>query len=345
MCSDPRRVDSARVPVELGVGGGRAVREEAPMEFGVHLPQIGWEDQEPTGLDGVIAVATAAERLGFGTVTANDHLVYGRPWLDGSTALAAVLKAAPTVRLMTSVALPVIRGPFALAKTLGAIDLLSGGRLDAGLGPGSSAADYALVGIPFSERWERFDEAVAAVRALWMADGPPFVGRFYDTTDVRLAPRPAQPNGPPIWIGSWGSAAGLRRVARLGDGWLASGYNTTPEAFAAGLATLQDLLDAEGRDPSDFPSTLATTWLFVTDDRAEARAVYERLSRILRRPAEELVGRLPIGSPAACVDLLGRYRDAGLGRVLLWPMQHEVEQLDRVAEQIVAPLAGGSDHN
>ena len=112
------------------------------MEFGVHLPQIGWPDQEPAGLDRLIAVARAAERLGFGTVTANDHLVYGRPWLDGPTALAAVLAAAPTVRLMTSVSLPVHRGPFALAKVLGAIDMLSGGRLDAGLGPGSSEADY-----------------------------------------------------------------------------------------------------------------------------------------------------------------------------------------------------------
>ena len=75
------------------------------------------------------------------------------------------------------IALPVVRGPFALAKTLGAIDILSGGRLDAGLGPGSSAADYALVGIPFDERWARFDESVAAIRALWeqvLAKAPAF---------------------------------------------------------------------------------------------------------------------------------------------------------------------------
>jgi alkanesulfonate monooxygenase SsuD/methylene tetrahydromethanopterin reductase-like flavin-dependent oxidoreductase (luciferase family) len=148
------------------------------VEFGAHLPQIGWDD-EPLTLDRILAVASAAERLGFGTITANDHLVYARPWLDGPSALAAVLTTAPTARLMTSVALPVVRGPFALAKTLGAIDLLSGGRVDAGLGPGSSEADYRLAGIPFGERWVRFDEAVAAIRALWTHDGQPFVGRFY----------------------------------------------------------------------------------------------------------------------------------------------------------------------
>ena len=308
------------------------------MEFGIHLPQIGWQDDEPAGLERLIAVATAAERLGFGTVTANDHLVYGRPWLDGPTALAAVLSAAPTVRLMTSVSLPVVRGPFSLAKALGAIDMLSGGRLDAGLGPGSSEADYRLIGIPFFERWARFDEAVGAMRALWDPDGPPFVGRFYDTSGVRLQPPPAQPKGPPIWIGSWGSTAGLRRVARLGDGWLASGYNTTPESFATDWLTLSGMLEAEGRDPSVFPSTMATTWLCITDEETEARAVYERLGQMLRRPIDDLVGKLPIGSPAACLDLLGRYRDAGMQRVLLWPMRNEVEQLERVAAEIIPRL-------
>ena len=315
------------------------------MEFGVHLPQIEWEGGEPVDLARVMGVATAAERLGFSTVTANDHLVYGRPWLDGPTALAAVMAAAPTVRLMTSVALPVVRGPFALAKTLAAIDLLSGGRVDAGLGPGSSGADYAVVGIPLAERWARFDEAVAAIRALWASEATPFVGQFYDTTGVSLLPRPAQPDGPPIWVGSWGSAAGMRRVARLGDGWLASGYNTTPETFASGLATLRDLLAGAGRDPSGFPTTLATTWLFVTDDDRERRAVNERLSRMLRRPLDEIEGRLPVGSGAACLDLFGRYRDAGLRRVLIWPMQDEVGQMERVAEQIIAPLARTTTHD
>jgi alkanesulfonate monooxygenase SsuD/methylene tetrahydromethanopterin reductase-like flavin-dependent oxidoreductase (luciferase family) len=307
------------------------------MEFGVHLPQIGWRE-EPFGLDRLIAVARAAQGLGFGTVAANDHLVYRRPWLDGPTALAAVMGEAPAVRLMTSVALPVVRGPFSLAKALAAIDLLSGGRLDAGLGPGSSEADYSLVGIPFAERWARFDEAVAAIRALWDVDAPPFVGRYYDTTGVRLAPPPAQRKGPPIWIGSWGSRAGLRRVALHGDGWLASGYNTTPESFATASSTLSSLLEAEGRDPSAFPSTMATTWLYVTDDETEARAVNERLSRMLRRPIEEVAGRLPIGSPAACLDLLGRYQDSGLQRVLLWPLKDEVEQLERMAAEVILQL-------
>ena len=307
------------------------------MEFGIHLPQIGWEREQLT-LDRLMAVARTAERLGFSTVTANDHLVYARPWLDGPTALAAILSAVPRVRLMTSVALPVVRGPFALAKALGAIDLLSGGRLDVGLGPGSSERDYALVGIPFEERWVRFDEAVGAMRALWATDAAPFTGRYYDTTGVTLAPPPARLNGPPIWIGSWGSTAGLRLVARLADGWLASGYNTTPETFKASWATLGGMLEMERRDPAMFANTMATTWLYVTDDDRDAREMNERLSEMLRRPVEEVAGRLPIGSPAACRDLLGRYQEAGLQRVLVWPMRNEVEQLERVAADVIPQI-------
>src|SRR5262245_31572671 len=87
------------------------------LQFGVHLPQLAL-DEQPVGLDRLIAVATAAERLGFGTLSANDHLVYGRPWLDGPVALASILTSAPSLRLMTSVSLPVVRGPVALAKAL-----------------------------------------------------------------------------------------------------------------------------------------------------------------------------------------------------------------------------------
>jgi len=304
------------------------------VEIGVHLPQIGWDDEHVT-LERLLAVASAAERLGFRSINANDHLLYGRPWFDGPSGLTAVLAAAPSVRLMTSVALPVVRGPFALAKTLGAIDILSRGRLDAGLGPGSSEADYALVGIPFDERWARFDEAVPAVRALWTGDGPPFVGRFYDTTGIRLTPPPAQTPGPPIWVGSWGSEAGLRRVARLADGWLASGYNTTPASYVSGMTTLAGLLEAVGRDSSTFPSTMATTWSYITDDAAETRAMLERLSHTVWRPVEDLAGRLPIGSSAACLDLLGRYRQAGLPSISMWPMGHEVEQMERIAQDIM----------
>jgi alkanesulfonate monooxygenase SsuD/methylene tetrahydromethanopterin reductase-like flavin-dependent oxidoreductase (luciferase family) len=87
---------------------------------------------------------------------------------------------------------------------------------------------------------------------------------------------------------------------------------------------------------------MATAWMYVTDDDAEAEAVTEQLSRMLRRPIDEVAGRLPVGSPAACLDLLGRYERVGLERVLLWPLKDEVEQLERVAAEIMPYLGRAS---
>src|SRR6266508_2982972 len=201
------------------------------MECGAHLPLMDFGGN-PYTLDHLVAYTKTAAQLGFGALSVNDHMVFSVPWLDGPVALAAVMEHSETMTLATTVALAVVRGPVPVAKTLGAIDRLSGGRLVVAVGPGSSHLDYRSVGIDFEERWRRLDEAVMALRALWGRDAEPFIGRFYSTEDVRLQPTPAQPGGPRIWIGSWGSDAGLRRVARLGDGWLASAYNTTPELFA-----------------------------------------------------------------------------------------------------------------
>ena len=114
------------------------------MDYGAHLPLIAL-DRRPWTLHRLLEYAQIAESVGFQALSANDHLVFPRPWLDGPTALAAVLSCTGRMALATTVALPVVRGPVALAKSLAAIDLLSGGRLVVGVGPGSSARDYAAV--------------------------------------------------------------------------------------------------------------------------------------------------------------------------------------------------------
>ena len=242
------------------------------MEFGVHLPLISFAGEQRS-LRELLAFTEAARDLGYTHLCANDHLVFSRAWLDGPTALAAVLAHSGQMTLATTVAVPVLRGPAATAKILAAIDLLSGGRLVVGLGPGSSASDYKLVGVRFEERWKRLDEAVQALCAYWRADDVAFEGAFYSTVGFTLAPTPAQRPGPPIWIGSWGSAAGLRRVARLADGWLASGYNTTPELFAQAWLDVQAGVTACGRDVAQFQNGIATMWCYVTQNRARADAV------------------------------------------------------------------------
>lgn len=311
------------------------------MEFGAHLPLIEFRGATRTLAD-LRAYAQHAAALGYRWLCANDHLLFGRPWLDGPTALATSIEAAADMTIATTVSLPVVRGPIQTAKTLAALDILSGGRLVAGVGPGSSPRDYAAVGLAFDERWKRFEEAIRALRSLLSGDANGFAGAFYSTEGLALEPLAVSPGGPPIWIASWGSPAGLRRTARLGDGWLASGYNTTPARFRHSLALLSGQLSAAGKAPEAFPNGVATMWLYMTERRGEAdRMLTEVLAPLLNRPVEELRElALPVGSAEQCAERIAAYRDAGAERVFIWPLADELRQLERFHEHVMKPELG-----
>jgi alkanesulfonate monooxygenase SsuD/methylene tetrahydromethanopterin reductase-like flavin-dependent oxidoreductase (luciferase family) len=310
------------------------------MEFGVHLPLVAFR-RRSFSLSHLVDYVEAAEQLGFTTLCANDHLTFSRPWLDSLTVLASVLTRTHHMTLMTTVALPVVRGPVPLAKSLAALDVLSGGRLTAGIGPGSLPQDYALAGIAFEERWKRFDESIQLLRRLLNQNAPPFRGQFYTEASPPLEPFPAQEPGVPIWIGSWGSEAGMRRVARLGDGWLASAYHITPESFAGALARLHQSLRQVEREPASFPHALGSMFYYVTEDRHLAEELLvEVLSPALNRPVELLRERLPIGTPARCAEKLLKLQAAGVRKIFLWPIEDEVDQLRKFHDQVLSQLPG-----
>lgn len=283
------------------------------MEYGAHLPQVDLDGRR-WDADALASYARTAGRLGFRALSANDHLTFEQPWLDGVVALASVMAASGDLTLATTVALPVVRGPAQLAKAAATLDILSGGRLMLGVGPGSSRADYALAWVDFAERWPRFEAAVRELRSHLTGD---------DRAASALEPRPDRPGGPPIYIGSWGSPAGLRRVARLGDGWLASAYNTSPAQVAA------------GRAKHGVACSVATMWTYVTDDDGERRAWLARLAAMLGRPESELAGRVLVGSPEAGAALLRQYDDAGADLMFVWPLAHHERQLERVMREVV----------
>jgi alkanesulfonate monooxygenase SsuD/methylene tetrahydromethanopterin reductase-like flavin-dependent oxidoreductase (luciferase family) len=298
------------------------------MEYGAHLPLLGpldLPDLPGPGRAWDLATLTSytrtARELGFRALATNDHLVFARPWLDGIVALASVLDASGDLTLATTVSLPVVRGPAALAKAAAALDLLSGGRLVLGVGPGSSRADYALAGVEFEDRWPRFEAAVRTLRA--------HLGRAPEDGTPVLEPRPTGPGRPPIWIGSWGSPAGLRRVARLGDGWLASAYNTGPEQVAA------------GRAEHGVSCAVATMWTYVTEDRDGRAEWLARLAKVLGRTEDDLDGRVLVGPPETCAALLGEYADAGTDLLFVWPLGDHERQLERVMRDVV-PLVGSA---
>ena len=292
------------------------------MELGVHLPlmEFGNEGQSLARLNRVV---DAARDGGLAAISANDHFLFGTPWLDGPTALAAVVDRSGSMELATTISLLALRGPVPMAKTLAALDVLSGGRVVAGVGPGSSRRDYEAIGVPYEERWKRFDRDTATLRTL--------LGE-----DSELAPAPCRRGGIPIWIGSWGSEAGLRRVARLADGWLASAYNTTPEAFAAAKDRLSEELRARGRDPDGFPNALVTMWTWITPDTRDAdRVARNVLAPLLGRDPGVLRDQLCIGPPERCAELLSRYARAGCERVHIWPLGDEARQIELAATEVL----------
>ena len=318
------------------------------MDAGVHLPLIdfGGEGFSHRRLAGTV---DAARECGFAAISANDHFVFSAPWFDGFTALAAVAERSGGMKLVTTLALAALRGPVPLAKALSALDILSGGRVIAGVGPGSSRADYEAVGVPFGERWQRFDEAVRLLRDLlgpgaaagsggsYPAPGAAAAsGAYYPAPAVGLSPSPRQPRGIPLWIGSWGSPAGLRRVACLGDGWLASAYNTTPDAFAAAVKLLGGELERRGRPAGDFPHALVTMWAWITDKRPDAeRVLSEIVSPLVSRDPAELRGRICVGPAQECAELLSRYARAGCQRVHFWPVGDERRQVELIAGEVM----------
>jgi alkanesulfonate monooxygenase SsuD/methylene tetrahydromethanopterin reductase-like flavin-dependent oxidoreductase (luciferase family) len=287
----------------------------ARVQLGVHLPLMEFGD-EGQSLERLMRAVDSARDCGFAAVSANDHFLFQTPWLDGPTALAAVIERSGDMDLATTIALVSLRGPLALAKTLAALDVLSGGRVVAGVGPGSSERDYAAADVPFDDRWPRFEQATIRLRELL---GP----------GSELAPAPVRPGGPPLWLGSWGSPAGLRRVARLGDGWFASAYNTTPEGFATARAAL----------PDGFPNALVTMWTWITEDEREAdRVLRDVLAPLLKRDPRELGAQVCVGPAERCASLLSRYAAAGCERVYLWPLGDEARQIELAASDVLPAI-------
>jgi alkanesulfonate monooxygenase SsuD/methylene tetrahydromethanopterin reductase-like flavin-dependent oxidoreductase (luciferase family) len=308
------------------------------MELGAHLPLVdltgrGWSP------DDLASYARTAQRLGYRALAANDHLAFSAPWLDSLVALSSVVGDSGDLTLATTVALPVVRGPAQLAKAAAALDLLSGGRFVLGVGPGSSPLDHELAGVAYAERWARFDEAVAVLRGQLGEGWPSGSGEFYGTAATTgLTPRPDRPGGPPIWVGSWGSRAGLARVARLGDGWLASATGTTAAQVADGVAWLRDAVRRHDRPHHELSCAVATMWTLVTDDDAERRTWLGRLGAALDRSPEELADRVMVGAPEHCAGLRGAYAAAGADLLFVWPLDGEEAQLERVMRDVVPLL-------
>jgi probable F420-dependent oxidoreductase len=220
------------------------------MRLGIHLPQY----RDPVPGEVLAAAARDAERAGADDVWVSDHLILPpgsrhppTAFHDPLTVLTWAAAATGRVGLGTSVLVVPYRHPVALAKSLASLDALSGGRVNDGLASGWMESEFRALGVPFAQRGRRTDAAIGVMRALWAgANGYEWLGERVD--GVELAPPPARPGGPPIWIGG-NSDAGLARAARAGDAWHTTIHD--PVALAERIAALERALAREGRSRAD----------------------------------------------------------------------------------------------
>jgi F420-dependent oxidoreductase-like protein len=174
------------------------------------------------------------------------------PCLEGWTALAALAAATSRIRLGVLVTGNVHRHPAVLANMCATVDVISGGRLEIGLGAGWNAQECDAYGIPlFSvrERLERLDEAAQVLRLLLREEVSSFEGEHYRLVDARCEPKPVQRPAPPLGIGGSGEKRTLRSVARWADHWNDSGGDV--DELAHKLAVLRRHCDEVGRDVAE----------------------------------------------------------------------------------------------
>ncbi len=304
------------------------------MEFGVHIPVIVDKDDAQTLRD-FVHYGEIAEELGYDAIATSDHIIARGPWLDGPTILAAIAGATSRIRLATAVLLPVVRHPLVVAQAMGSLDRLSGERVILGVSAGVLRDEFDLLDISWEERWQRLDESIRVLRHVWSGEQPVFRGRFYHVDGTGPRPRPRR-GGPPIWIGSWGSTAGLRRVAQLGDGWIASGFNITPEGFDSAWQSLLEQRAKLGQNPATLDNALASVFVYVTDDAQESRRVSrDILGPALNRDPDDLLHLALMGSAEHCAERLVKFRDAGVQRVWIWPATDPIEQIQRFATEVI----------
>jgi probable F420-dependent oxidoreductase len=274
--------------------------------------------------DAAIEASVLAERSGFSSIWISEH--HNTEGYIGSplVALAAIAARTTSVRLGPFVLLLPQYQPLRVAEDGALVDRISLGRLVLAVGLGYVAQEFAMLGIPMTERASRMEEGVEVVKRLWTERQVSFTGRHFKLEAAGIHPGPVQKPRPPIWLGGWSDRA-LARAARLGDAWV-PGPTADLVALRNCYETYHRARVAQGRPP-DGAEVPACREVFVAATRREA---FERGGRPLAqfyrdsyfRWAHPLAGRdhmsdedialdrFVIGDPDDCVAQIERFRKA-----------------------------------
>ncbi len=281
----------------------------------------------------VAEFARRAESLGFDRITTGEHLMDGnppRPTVLGLPAMAAAAGATRSLRIMTGIVIVPLYHPVMLAKLAATVDVVSGGRLDFGIGISGqrgTKVEFDAVGISVRTRGRRTDEMLEVMKRLWTEEHVSHDGRFFKFEDVTLLPQPAQKPHPPIWV-SGRSDAAMRRAALQGDGWYP--YLFTVRRLRRSNEAIREIAAEAGRDLTGFHWGLNQPTSIMEDpERAFALAVENVGQRYVtpERSAEDIARALCIsGTPEDCVQAVQERIDAGVREINFSFLAPEADQ-------------------
>jgi probable F420-dependent oxidoreductase len=216
-------------------------------------------------------LARAADRAGIDRLAVSDHIVFGENlsayadpssggtaggkqptgpdghWLEPMILLAMLAGITERIRLSTSILLAALRRPAVLAKEAATLDVLSGGRLDLGVGIGWQREEYVAAGLDFHRRGDLLDHTLAVCQTLWRYEVAEFSDEYLRFERIHAMPKPVQPGGVPLWISGRINPRTVARVVRFGSGWIPWGDEISDPTD--GIATLREALTDAGRDP------------------------------------------------------------------------------------------------
>lgn len=302
------------------------------------------EPQQGASYDQLLRLARAAEDAGYDAFFRSDHyLAMGGDGLPGPTdawvTLGGLARETSRIRLGTLVTAATFRLPGPLAIAVAQVDVMSGGRIELGLGTGWFAEEHSAYGIPFppvGERFDRLDEQLAVVTGLWATpEGERFSyeGEHYRLADSPGLPKPVQRPGPPIIVGG----GGPRRTPALAARYAAE-FNlpfASLEATGAQFGRVRSALTAAGRDESSMTWSAAQVLCCGKDD-AEVRRRAEAIGRDPGQVRAEGVA----GTPAECVERIGRFAELGATRIYLQTLDvDDLDHIELVASEVAPQLA------
>ena len=296
---------------------------------GIAIPQVFHDG--PVDMELVRAYAAKAEELGYHSLWVQEQIIGRFASLEPLSLLCYLAAVTRQIRLGTAVIIATTRNPVLLAKQLATLDQMSGGRLILGLGLGGRRRQYPLLGAPTERRVRHFVESLEVMKALWDQPDASFDGHFWRFDGVTMEPKPAQRPHPPVWFGGR-HPDGLRRAARLGDGWMGAG-STTTEQFREHVGIIREGLDASSRDPATF-AIAKRVYVALDNDAARAqRRLEEWFGRHYGNA--DMASQVSVwGSAERCAEGLAEVIEAGAQMLMLNPAFDHMEHLAALPDVI-----------